>query len=77
MSDMSARWSRSVCFEEVKYNHKYCGYLGDGDSESFSTVVNVDQPVYTDVNIVKLECCGHVQKRTGKRLLDKEAELKS
>ena len=47
---------------EEKYNLKYSGYLGDGDSKSFSTVVNADPPVSTDVNIVNLECRGHVQK---------------
>ena len=62
---------------EEKHNLKYSGYLGDGDSKSFSAVANVDPPVYTDVEIVKLECCGHVQKRMGKRLLDKVVELKS
>ena len=61
----------------IRHNLKYSGYLGDGDSKSFSAVANVDPPVYTDVEIVKLECCGHVQKRMGKRLLDKVAELKS
>ena len=29
------------------------------------------------MNIVKLECCGDVQKRMGKRLRDKASELKS
>ena len=62
---------------EEKHNIKYSGYLGDGDSKSFSTVSKADPPVYDDVNRVKLEYCGHIQKSMGKRLMNKVAELKS
>ena len=62
---------------EQQYNLEYSGYLGDEDSKSYSAVARADPPVYADVNIVKLECCGHVQKRMGKRLIDKVSELKS
>ena len=62
---------------EEQYKLKYSGYLRDGDSKSYSSVANADPPVYEGVSVVKLECCGHVQKRMGKRLIDKVAEMKS
>ena len=34
-----------------------------------------DPPIY-DIPIEKLECCGHVQKRMGKRLLDKVSKCR-
>ena len=61
---------------EELYGMRYTGYLGDGDSKSFRTVAEADPPVYKDVGIQKLECCGHVQKRMGKRLLDKINQCK-
>ena len=33
--------------------------------------------MYADVNIVNVECCGHVQKPMGERLFTNVAELKS
>ncbi|VDQ16092.1 unnamed protein product, partial [Trichobilharzia regenti] len=54
----------------------YTGYLGDGDSKSFKSVAEAIPPVYKGVSILKLECCGHVQKRMGKRLIDKVNEHK-
>ena len=63
---------------EELHQLRYRGYLGDGDSKSFATVSKAAPPVYgTDCQVEKLECCGHVQKRMGKRLIDKVAELKS
>jgi hypothetical protein len=52
---------------------QYLGYLGDGDSKSFLTVSNANPPIYTDedgdpLEIRKLECCGHIQKRMGNQL---------
>ena len=61
---------------EELYGVRYTGYLGDGDSKSFKTVASADPPVYKDVEIEKLECCRHVQKRMGKRLLDKISQCK-
>ena len=61
---------------ETKHGLVYEGYLGDGDSKSYHTVANADPPIYPDTEIKKLECCGHVQKRMGKRLIDKVNELK-
>ncbi|GFR58719.1 phenolphthiocerol synthesis polyketide synthase type I Pks15/1 [Elysia marginata] len=58
------------------YGMRYTGYLGDGDSKSYKTEAEADPPVYHDVGIEKFECCGHVQKRMGKRLLDKISQTK-
>ena len=44
-----------------RYGLQYPGFLGDGDSKSFATVS--DNNIYPGVEIEKLECCGHVQKR--------------
>ena len=41
-----------------------------------ASVKNADPPVYNNVDIKKYECCGHVQKRTGKHFMNKVAELK-
>ena len=45
---------------------RYVKYLGDGDSSSFKKVC--DSRPYGDVDVEKLECIGHVQKRVGSRL---------
>lgn len=42
-------------------------YLGDGDSKGFQTVIK-EKPYGDSVNIEKLECIGHMQKRMGSRL---------
>lgn len=47
---------------------RYVNYLGDGDSKSFNQVCK-EEPYGKDVEIKKLECVGHVQKRMGSRLL--------
>ncbi|CAH1795091.1 unnamed protein product, partial [Owenia fusiformis] len=51
------------------------GYLGDGDSKSYASVANHQPPIY-DKAITKLECADHIQKRMGKRLMEKEAACK-
>ena len=61
---------------QEQYNLKYLGYLGDGDSKSFKTVAEAEPPIYPGKIIKKLECCGHVQKRMGRRLIDKRDECK-
>ena len=50
-----------------KYNLRYTKYLGDGDSSSFSKIVE-SKPYGQDIVIKKLECIGHIQKRIGSRL---------
>jgi hypothetical protein len=51
---------------EEQYNLQYTGYLGDGDSKSYSNVRDAD--IYAGKDIVKLECCGHIQKKMYNRL---------
>jgi hypothetical protein len=46
-----------------KYNLRYTQYLGDGDSKSYQTV----KGTYEDIEVVKLDCIGHFQKRIGSR----------
>eukprot|EP00795_Rhopilema_esculentum_P005715 gene5715-10967_t len=46
-----------VCSVETR-KLQYTGYIGDGDSESFSSI-KASKPY------VKIECVGHVQKRKG------------
>ena len=62
---------------EQKYGLQYTGYLGDGDSKSYSQIAAADPPVYRGKQIRKLECCGHVQKRMGRRLTEKITQCKS
>lgn len=54
---------------------KYINYIGDGDTKTFSSVV--DSKPYGDMPIHKLECVGHVQKRMGARLRKLKLEYKS
>ncbi|GFU01078.1 uncharacterized protein TNCV_1816891 [Trichonephila clavipes] len=49
------------------YNVRYTKYLGDGDSKTFTSIV--ENKVYGDhCSVEKLECIGHVMKRMGTRL---------
>lgn len=60
---------------EEKYNVRYLEYLGDGDSKAFSKVNELK--VYgNDIEIRKLECIGHIQKRMGTRLRRLKISLK-
>jgi len=45
---------------------QYTGYIGDGDSKSYSHILKVDP--YNGKSIRKYECVGHVQKRLGTAL---------
>ena len=47
-----------------KHNLRYVKFLGDGDSKSYQTVKNT----YPRIEVEKLECVGHYQKRVGNRL---------
>ena len=48
----------------TKHNLWYVEFVGDGDSKSFTNV----KYTYPDLEIKKLECVGHYQKRVGTRL---------
>ena len=52
---------------ETKHRLRYTDYIGDGDTKSFK-MVSESKPYCDDVEIVKKECVGHVQKRMGKAL---------
>lgn len=49
-----------------KYNEKYTGYIGDGDTKTFQAIKEVDP--YDSEKVSKIECVGHIQKRMGTRL---------
>ncbi|XP_053945027.1 uncharacterized protein LOC128854730 isoform X6 [Anastrepha ludens] len=56
-------FSRSV----EKHGVMYTNYVGDGDSKTYTGIVN-GKPYGNRAEIVKKECVGHVQKRMGTRL---------
>lgn len=49
-----------------KYGVKYINYIGDGDSKTYTGIINSNP--YGGSKIIKKECVGHVQKRMGSRL---------
>ena len=64
---MEQIFRRSVKLRKLQYT----GYLGDGDCKSYNSVSSAQPPIYGNtIDIQKLEYCGHVQKRMGKRLMD-------
>nr|XP_012143883.1 PREDICTED: uncharacterized protein LOC105662864 [Megachile rotundata] len=52
-----------------KYGLKYKNYIGDGDSKTYTGIINAE-PYGKNFLITKKECVGHVQKRMGTRLRD-------
>ena len=58
----------AFCRPQQLHGLRYVNFLGDGDSKTYSSLKNAFPPVYPDVGIQKLECCGHVQKRMGRHL---------
>lgn len=64
---MDAAGALAICQRSVNnYGVRYVDFLGDGDSKSHKVLV--DEAVYGDVEVTKLECVGHVQKRLGSQL---------
>lgn len=61
-SGMLSMFQRSV----EAHSARYTEFLGDGDSEAHKLIT--EQAVYGDVEVTKLGCVGHVQKRLGSRL---------
>ncbi|CAN7938957.1 unnamed protein product [Ixodes hexagonus] len=55
------------CRSEELHGVRYVKYLGDGDSKAFLAVKS-KKPYGDSVEISKLECIGHVEKRMGTRL---------
>ena len=60
---------------EQKYKLKYTRFIGDGDTNTFKKV-SVAKPEGNAVEIEKLECVGHVQKRLGTRLRNLKLTMK-
>jgi hypothetical protein len=58
-----------------QYNVRYVDYLGDGDSHAFKSVLE-SKPYGDQVEIKKLECIGHIQKRMGTRLRELKKNCK-
>ena len=56
-----------------KHNLRYTKYLGDGDSKSFTSV----KSIYPGIEVQKLECVGHIQKRVGTRLRNLKKNVKN
>lgn len=55
-------WNRSL----GRHNLGYTTFIGDGVSCSFKAVV--DSAPYGAIPIIKSDCIGHIQKRTGSAL---------
>ena len=45
------------------HSARYTEFLGNGDSKAHKLIT--EQAVYGDLEVTKLECVGHVQKRLG------------
>ena len=64
-------WGRSI----EKHNFRYTYMVSDIDSKAYAKIFEMN--VYgEDVQIKKLDCVGHVQKRMGKRLLNLKSVTK-
>ena len=62
---MKAEGAKRVFERSIKkHKLKYVEFLGDGDTKSY---VNI-KDTYPDIEIKKLECVGHYQKRLKTRL---------
>ena len=64
-------FQRSVSTRKLQYT----SYIGDGDTEAFKKVVDA-KPYGPNVQIQKLECIGHIQKRLGSRLRSLRSQWK-
>ncbi|XP_076468336.1 uncharacterized protein LOC143299096 [Babylonia areolata] len=58
-----------------QYNLRYTRFIGDGDTNSFKSVMN-SYPYGQETVIEKIECVGHVQKRMGTRLRNLKKGMK-
>lgn len=63
VDSMIELFSRSV----EKHGIMYTNYVGDGDSKTYTGIINA-KPYGDEIEIIKKECVGHVQKRMGTRL---------
>ena len=68
-SGLLAIFQRSVDNHSVRYTE----FLGDGDSKAHRLIV--EEAVYGNKEVTKLECVGHVQKRLSSRLRSLKTRL--
>uniref|UniRef100_A0A6P7GDN8 Uncharacterized protein LOC114336144 n=1 Tax=Diabrotica virgifera virgifera TaxID=50390 RepID=A0A6P7GDN8_DIAVI len=66
---MEAHAIVSMFQRSEEHNVRYLNYIGDGDSKTYSGVLE-SKPYGNDFVVNKKECVGHVQKRMGTRLRD-------
>ena len=64
-------WTRSVSRNQLRYT----AFVRDGESAAYKTVLN-EQPYGPDVQIIKKDCIGHVQKWMGMGLRNRVASYK-
>lgn len=69
---MKQIFNRSEEFHGVRYTK----YIGDGDTATFTKISEM-KPYGADVDIIKEECVGHVQKRMYSRLMNLKSRIKS
>ena len=62
---------------EQRHGLRYIHFLGDGDSKTYIYSTLKNSEMYEGVQIENLECCGHIQKRMGRQLMNKVSELKN
>ncbi|XP_068987314.1 uncharacterized protein [Bombus flavifrons] len=74
--NMAVEAVKTMFQRSVQNGVRYRNYIGDGDSEVNSELVN-SKPYGDDFAIVKKECVGHVEKRMGTRLREIKMERKS
>ena len=73
---MESEGARAIwCRSEESRRLRYTTYIGDGDSKGYHAVTAA-QPYGADVQVVKEECIGHVQKRLGTALRNLKKEKK-
>lgn len=59
-----------------EHNVRYVNYIGDGDTKAFMDV-NASKPYGVGIEINKIECVGHIQKRMGTRLRTLKTKTKN
>lgn len=64
---MEVEGAKQIYSRSLERKVRYTNFLGDGDSRAFAAVQEM-KPYGDGIDIQKLECVGHVQKRMGARL---------
>ena len=64
-------WGRSI----EKHTLRYVDFVRDGDCSSHQNVVK-SKPYEDELEVQKVECAGHIQKRMGGRLRRKKRDMK-